>query len=262
MVPRCAWHPQKVRAMPTCTTRRGGVIGPHAHGSVARQVVDDQDNTWRGWSIGPHARGNVSETCGGRPERGGEWAAKTANRPLQQRAQPPVRQLLGPANDTTRNTGRSGRQNAVTRHRTRREERMTVQGPVKKPQPGGMSQRGRPPPTEQQKPESTWARRRAGGGHRGCSSCCRKVNEATVVGQSKTTEIGPYFAVYHCFTRQCGEQELHGNALRRSLHHPQGAGEGLFWFLRQHRLCPTSVGSLHRRILGFALLHCDMRLAH
>ena len=34
----------KVRAMPTCTTGRGGVIGPHAHGNVVRQVAGDQDN--------------------------------------------------------------------------------------------------------------------------------------------------------------------------------------------------------------------------
>ena len=37
----------KVRVMPTCTTGRGGVIGPHAHGNVVRQVADDQDNTRR-----------------------------------------------------------------------------------------------------------------------------------------------------------------------------------------------------------------------
>ena len=44
--------------------------------------------------------------------------------------------------DTSRNTGRSGRQNAVTRYSTRREERVTVQGPVKKQQPNRMSHRG------------------------------------------------------------------------------------------------------------------------
>ena len=33
-------------------------------------------------------------------------------------------------------------QNAVTRHNMRREERVTVQGPVKKQQPDGMSHRG------------------------------------------------------------------------------------------------------------------------
>ena len=31
----------KVRTMLTCTTRRDGGIGPHAHGNAARHVVDD-----------------------------------------------------------------------------------------------------------------------------------------------------------------------------------------------------------------------------
>ena len=44
-------------------------------------------------------------------------------------------------NDTSRSTGRSGRQNAATRRNMRREERVTVQGPVKEQQPDGMSQR-------------------------------------------------------------------------------------------------------------------------
>ena len=35
----------KVRAMPKCTARRDRVIQPHAHGSVGRQVGDNQDNT-------------------------------------------------------------------------------------------------------------------------------------------------------------------------------------------------------------------------
>ena len=45
-------------------------------------------------------------------------------------------------NDTSRSTGRSGRQNAVTRRSTRRDERVTVQGPVKKQRPDGMSHKG------------------------------------------------------------------------------------------------------------------------
>ena len=55
-----------------------------------------------------------------------------------------VHQLLGSANaeTTSRNRGRSGRQNAARRRSTRREERVTVQGPVKKQQPDGMSHRG------------------------------------------------------------------------------------------------------------------------
>ena len=45
-------------------------------------------------------------------------------------------------NDTSRSTGRSGRQNAATRRNMRRGERVTVQGPVKKQQPDGMSHGG------------------------------------------------------------------------------------------------------------------------
>ena len=45
------------------------------------------------------------EACGGRPECGGEWAAKTVKRPPHQPAQPPVRQPLGPANAETTPAG-------------------------------------------------------------------------------------------------------------------------------------------------------------
>ena len=44
--------------------------------------------------------------------------------------------------DTSRSTGRSGRQNAATRRNMRREERTTVEGPVTKQQPDGVSYRG------------------------------------------------------------------------------------------------------------------------
>ena len=47
-----------------------------------------------------------------------------------------------PGGDTTKSTGRSGRQKAATRRNMRREERVTVQGPVKEQQPDGMSHRG------------------------------------------------------------------------------------------------------------------------
>ena len=115
-------------------SRRSGAPGPHAHGNAARQVVDDRRAEVRGQQ-------------------------KQSKRPPQQPAQPPVRQLLGTAdaqtahpaasstapahqllgsanakNDTSRSTGRSGRQNAATRRNMRREERVTVQGPVTKEQ--------------------------------------------------------------------------------------------------------------------------------
>ena len=63
---------------------------------------------------------------------GGGWAGKTVTQPPHQPTQPPVCHLLGSA---SRSTGRSGRQKAATRRSTRREERVTVQGPVKRPQP-------------------------------------------------------------------------------------------------------------------------------
>ena len=44
--------------------------------------------------------------------------------------------------DTSRSTGHSGRQNAATQRNMRREDRVTVQGPVKEQQPDGMSHRG------------------------------------------------------------------------------------------------------------------------
>ena len=44
--------------------------------------------------------------------------------------------------DTSRSTGRSGRQNAATQRNMRRGDRVTVQGPVKEQQPDGMSHGG------------------------------------------------------------------------------------------------------------------------
>ena len=51
-------------------------------------------------------------------------------------------------NDTSKSTGRSGRQKAATRRNMRREERVTVQGPVKEQQRDGMSHRGNNNQTE------------------------------------------------------------------------------------------------------------------
>ena len=58
----------------------------------------------------------------------------------------PTTGLRKRGNDTSRSTGRSGRQKAATRRNMRRGERMTVQGRVKKQQPDGMSHGGGPPP--------------------------------------------------------------------------------------------------------------------
>ena len=54
----------------------------------------------------------------------------------------PTTGLRERGNNTRRSTGRSGRQNAATRRNTRRDERVTVQGPVKKQQLDGTSHRG------------------------------------------------------------------------------------------------------------------------
>ena len=53
----------------------------------------------------------------------------------------PTTGLRERGNDTSKSTGRSGRQNAATQRNMRREERVTVQGPVKEQQPDGMSHR-------------------------------------------------------------------------------------------------------------------------
>ena len=61
---------------------------------------------------------------------------------IQHSPNTPTTGLRERGNDTSRSTGRSGRQNAATRRNMRREERGSVQGPVKEQQPDGMSHRG------------------------------------------------------------------------------------------------------------------------
>ena len=60
---------------------------------------------------------------------------------IQHSPNTPTTGLRERGNDTSKSTGRSGRQKAATRRNMRREERVTVQGPVKE-QPDGMSHRG------------------------------------------------------------------------------------------------------------------------
>ena len=66
---------------------------------------------------------------------------------IQHSPDTPTTGLCERGNDTSRSTGRSGRQNAATRRNMRREERVPVQGPVKEQQPEGMSHRGGGVPT-------------------------------------------------------------------------------------------------------------------
>ena len=61
---------------------------------------------------------------------------------IQHSPSTPTTGLCKRGNDTSKSTGRSGRQNAVTRRNMRREGQVTVQGPVKEQQPDGMSHRG------------------------------------------------------------------------------------------------------------------------
>ena len=64
------------------------------------------------------------------------------SRHIQHSPNTPTTGLRERGNDTSKSTGCSGRQKAATRRNMRREERVTVQGPVKKQQPDGMSHRG------------------------------------------------------------------------------------------------------------------------
>ena len=61
---------------------------------------------------------------------------------IQHSPNTPTTGLRERGNDTSKSTSRSGRQKAATRRTMRREERVTVQGPVKEQQPDGMSHRG------------------------------------------------------------------------------------------------------------------------
>ena len=73
----------------------------------------------------------------------GATDAQTAHHATSSTA--PAHQPLGSANaemTPARAPARSGRQKAATRRNMRREERVTVQGPVEKQQTDGMSQRG------------------------------------------------------------------------------------------------------------------------
>ena len=144
--------------------RTGDRPGPRKGATTRRNVTQGGGGVHTWWMArttrggagapGPHAHKNAVRQ-GGRPE----WTAKTVKRPRQQPAQPQHANHWGPltrkrspgtpttglrerGNDTGRSTGRSGRQKAATRRNMRREERVTVQGPIKKQQPDGMSHGG------------------------------------------------------------------------------------------------------------------------
>ena len=107
-------------------------------------MVDGRDSAWRNRAPGPHAHRNTARlaTDGLWTEARGQQ--KQSNDPgnNQHILNMPTTGLRERRNDTSKSTGRSGRQNAVTRRNMQREERVTVQGPVKEQQPDGMSHRG------------------------------------------------------------------------------------------------------------------------
>ena len=93
--------------------------GPHAHENTARQVLDDLN-----------------------AEGSGQQKPKTDPCNIQHSPNTPTTGRRERGNDTSRSTGHSGRQNAATRRSRQRDERVTVQGPVKEQQPDGMSHGG------------------------------------------------------------------------------------------------------------------------
>ena len=85
------------------SARRNRAPGPHAHRNTARQATD----------------GLWTEVCG---------RQKQSNDPGNNQHSPntPTTGLRERGHDTSRSTGRSGRQNAAPRRNMRREERVTV----------------------------------------------------------------------------------------------------------------------------------------
>ena len=135
--------------------------GKGTYGGWSGQRVEEQ-GTWASRTR------KHSEAGYGRPVDRGEWTAKTVKRPRQQPAQPQYANYWAPltrkrhtmshpaqprhTNHWALRTRKrhqqehrpSGRQKAATRRNRQREERVTVQGPVKKQQPDEMSHRGLP----------------------------------------------------------------------------------------------------------------------
>ena len=71
-------------------------------------------------------RGDSGWAQAGRPGGGGRWHANGTSRHIQHSPSTPTTGLRERGNDTSRSTGRSGRQNTATRRNMRREERVTV----------------------------------------------------------------------------------------------------------------------------------------
>ena len=105
---------------------------------------------WTKFSSGPSANQKFSLALSAPMSLGSQFSSATSA-PLEPQhprgggggLDPGLRER---GNDTSKSTGRSGRQKATTQRNMRREERVTIQGPVKEQQPDGMSHRGAGPP--------------------------------------------------------------------------------------------------------------------
>ena len=130
--------------------RTGDCPGPRKETTTRRNVTQGgwtprhPPHPLKGAVLVGHGRGRGTDASRTRqqpahPQYTNYWAPLTRKR---HSPGTPTTGLRERGNDTSRSTGRSGRQNAATRRNMRREERVTVQGPVKKQQPDGMSHGG------------------------------------------------------------------------------------------------------------------------
>ena len=127
--PTCTLASLTVRRTETCFEEGRGVSSPRMVGEGGK--VCGQQN-----------QSNDTYDHQHNPQYANYWAPLTCKRHIQHSPNTPTTGLRERGNDTSGSTGRSGRQNAATRRNMRREERVTVQGPVKEQQPDGMSHRG------------------------------------------------------------------------------------------------------------------------
>ena len=84
----------------------------------------------------------TTSTTPNMPIIGRRRRANGTSRHIQHSPGTPTTGLCERGNDTSKSTGRSGRPKEATRRNMRREERVTVQGPIKEQQPDGMPHRG------------------------------------------------------------------------------------------------------------------------
>ena len=126
------WQGLGARASASAGERRDCVSLPSRNSGAA-----DRGSQYRG--RGPPA---TTSTTPGTPTTGRRYRLNGTSRRNQHSPNTPTTGLRKRGNDTSKSTGRSGRQNAATRRNMRREERVTVQGPVKKQRSDGMSHMG------------------------------------------------------------------------------------------------------------------------